>query len=142
MLSIQNLISAESVFSRDLSAMKDERMKASKILTGPTNVPEVEKYKKASFEEKKDVIEQIRRVSCHPNSPLERGGTKGRHSVCNSCFYLAFQNGLTNRGFQVLDVTLTNLSRNRSIQDSQIRIVFSQWTYLLEPQSILYFAGL
>ncbi|VDL16340.1 unnamed protein product [Hymenolepis diminuta] len=41
---------SESVFSRHLSAMKDERMKASKILTGPTNVPE------------KDVIEQIRRA--------------------------------------------------------------------------------
>nr|CUU97628.1 hypothetical transcript [Hymenolepis microstoma] len=53
---------AESVFSRSLSAMKDERMEASKILPGPTNVPEVEKYKKIPLEEKKDVIEQIRRA--------------------------------------------------------------------------------
>ncbi|VDO03084.1 unnamed protein product [Rodentolepis nana] len=53
---------AESVFSRNLSAMKDERMEASKILTGPTNAPEVEKYKKISLEGKKNVIEQIRQA--------------------------------------------------------------------------------
>lgn len=47
--------------------MKKERMEASKILTGPTNVHEVEKYKESSFEEKKDVIEQIRRVSFGPS---------------------------------------------------------------------------
>ncbi|KAM7540258.1 hypothetical protein Aperf_G00000035332 [Anoplocephala perfoliata] len=51
---------AESVFSRSLAAMKKERMEASKILTGPINVPDVEKYKKMHFDEKKNVIEQIR----------------------------------------------------------------------------------
>ncbi|KAM3179631.1 hypothetical protein ACTXT7_000218 [Hymenolepis weldensis] len=83
---------AESVFSRDLSAMKDERMKASKILTGPTNVPEVEKYKKASFEEKKDVIEQIRRLArvatkAHSSNECSSSDNYTRFNQCGRQFH-------------------------------------------------------
>lgn len=53
-LGIPLSIITESVFSRFLSAMKDERLAASKILRGPSN---------SSFEgDKKDFIEKIRRA--------------------------------------------------------------------------------
>ncbi len=56
------LLSAESVFSRSLSAMKKERLEAAPLLPGPPANPEMEKWAKASLADKQPVIEQIRQV--------------------------------------------------------------------------------
>uniref|UniRef100_A0A5K3FV99 phosphogluconate dehydrogenase (NADP(+)-dependent, decarboxylating) n=1 Tax=Mesocestoides corti TaxID=53468 RepID=A0A5K3FV99_MESCO len=47
---------AESVFSRSLSAMKCERMEASKVLPGPPPIPEIDKYSKTPLDAKKSEI--------------------------------------------------------------------------------------
>ncbi|VDM19592.1 unnamed protein product [Hydatigera taeniaeformis] len=53
---------AESVFSRSLSSMKKERMEASKVLSGPSVTPEIEKYGKVKLEEKREEVELIRKA--------------------------------------------------------------------------------
>ncbi|KAL5967936.1 6-phosphogluconate dehydrogenase decarboxylating [Taenia solium] len=53
---------AESVFSRSLSSMKRERVEASKILSGPPLIPEIDKYGKTKLEEKGKEVELVRRA--------------------------------------------------------------------------------